>query len=127
MNRVAMWLLWVFAISGCGSPPAPMPAAATSATTTFALWRVDDIFGEGAVKANRSRLTQMEGGLDRVVCEMLQTKQEQQEKAKNDLIHDLNVGMIKSGLEPRHELGMTITRYRCVRTGLEPETEGPRS
>ena len=100
-------------LAGCPSPPAP---------PTFVLWETRDVYagGRSFARPTSTSARQVESGLDRVACELIQTKQQQAEEAfqARELAHRRDLARL--GL-PASTLDWTRAVYRCLPTGVRPE------
>jgi len=100
-------------LAGCSEPPPPK---------TFVLWEIKDVYAGGRAfeKPTSTSVRQVEGGLDRVACELIQTKQQQTEEAfqARELAHRRDLARL--GL-PASTLDWTRAVYRCLPTGGTPE------
>jgi hypothetical protein len=76
------------------------------AKATYTLWEIVEVYPPGKVFADHAETTRIEQGLDRTACELvLRRKQEYADQ-------------IRTSSE-------RWTKYACVASGKQPETEGP--
>jgi hypothetical protein len=101
-------------LAGCSEPAAPK---------AFVLWELADVYAGGVIRPGQpthSTERQIEGGLDRLTCEVLQTKRQAAHEAGQQalLAHDRD--MVRAGLTPSTR-DWTSAVYRCLPTGLAPK------
>ncbi len=107
-------LALVLVLAGCNEPPKP---------PTFVLWEIKYVYagGRSFQKPTSTSTRQIEGSLDRVACELIQTKHQQSEEAFQALLPKQGREMIRLGMDvPARD--WTSSVYRCLKTGVEPET-----
>jgi hypothetical protein len=92
-------------LAGCNQAPPPPP--------TFTLWEISDVYVSGLVgphpRPARTVAVAIEGNLDRVACELLQSKRAAAWAASGDTRALLSGDFLAAD-------------YRCLPTGTTPDT-----
>jgi hypothetical protein len=106
-------------LTGCRDEPPKPP--------TFVLWEIKYVYAGGPVRSRNPTSTskrQIEGSLDRVACELIQTKHQQREEKYQALLLKSEQDLIRAGgsVSPSD---WTRSDYRCLKTGAEPEAAPP--
>jgi hypothetical protein len=98
----------------------------TQAPPTFTLWQIVDHYtSSGQSVSSRSDISVLEKGLNRVACELVQTKLETKEREASELLYSMYQKLAASGGRVDLPNVMEIPRFVCVAAGQQPKTEGP--
>jgi hypothetical protein len=119
-TRLAVLALALSTIA-CSGPEAP--EAAKPVAKTFALWETTDTY-DARNHSTGTEIRIIEGDLDRVACELIQSKEAARQQRADALAIDLQRQLAAYGRAVASE-PLRVTRYICIATGRQPTTEGP--